>query len=189
MIFLFKNKKSGDFLKTTLSLSLLMILTACSNSTSDTVAASEPASVVTETVAASEPASVASEAVSASETSSEAVTSTEQQRNDTDSKQETLKNLVTNFGVDGWARCMAAQASISVLIVQQSDIGDGIKTDNNTLGIVLGEMRKYMISNGIPDNTLQKLLKNQGLFTSGDEALKVQNECILKMNSIVGKTQ
>ena len=86
--------------------------------------------------------------------------------------------LYNQLGPSGWANCVSGQVAISGLIARGDSINQSIKDTNRSLGVVLGSLRQYMISNGTPTSTLDDLVRTySSQIKTGDQALRIINDC------------
>lgn len=101
-------------------------------------------------------------------------------------QQEMTAKLANTLGTDGWGKCAAASASVTVLTLQNKKMSPNIKQANEELGAVLGEIRKYFLSRGVTDAVLGPQIKVWGgRMTSGDYALDTLTNCYTTMERTI----
>lgn len=90
-------------------------------------------------------------------------------------------------GPPGWGTCMAAHIALDISASQPGALLPRLAEANQSLGIILGEIRQMYLRKGIPDATLGQHLKaNTGRFRTGDEALDMVVKCNNKISEVVG---
>lgn len=95
------------------------------------------------------------------------------------SKAELVKRAANAIGgPDGWGRCISANVSIMALSIRDKSMPAHITKANDELGVMLGEIRKYYLANGMPDSVLGQYIKAWGgRITSGDQAWEIVHQC------------
>jgi hypothetical protein len=86
--------------------------------------------------------------------------------------------FANHFGPAGWARCAAANATMSALVARGDRIRPEIVEQNKVIGDILGPIRRVMLADGVPQNQLDRLVSGQSSqIRSGDEAARLMIQC------------
>jgi hypothetical protein len=101
-----------------------------------------------------------------------------------------VQALTTHFGPDGWAKCVAANTTLSMMVARGDDINQGSKDENLSLNKILELMHNKMLADGVSSNLLDKLIAAQGqqLMANSDPtlaALKGVDQCVGEARSAV----
>lgn len=99
---------------------------------------------------------------------------------------EQLVKSAAGLGEDYWAKCAVANISLTALSVTWKQMPQEMIKANTVMGDLLGDIRKYYLRNGIPEQLLSSLFKkwnSTSVGSNGDVAIQTMNECISKMTT------
>ena len=89
-------------------------------------------------------------------------------------------------GQSGWGECTAAHIILDASTTKPGSLLPRLAEANQSLGIVLGEIRQMYLRQGYPDSLLGTYIKdNQGRFKTGDQALDMVVKCNNKISEVV----
>lgn len=102
--------------------------------------------------------------------------------------EEQNRLLYSSIGANGWAKCAAAQITMSALIARGDPVNRDVVQYNENMGNVLGALRTHMLGIGVQQGQLDQLLRGQaGQIRTGDQAMASLVECINTIGALAQK--
>jgi len=106
------------------------------------------------------------------------------------SKEALVQGLVSHFGPSGWARCISGNMTTLGMAARGDDLDKNFLKMNDNLSTLLGAMHDSMIASGIPQTSLDSLIKSSGTqITTALDAFKLVKECTDEINTVYSDIQ